>query len=275
MNFNTRRDEDDGFSAVDSIMQRTHTFSSEPAIESLCRNSCVISRGRSRFVDEMHIPNAEIRSSAELLSELKKSEEGKPCLTKWKTSNHETGTVHVSSPSSIKETCADTLSISPSQASFYTQTTLLTTKRMWRVIPANSSYGGALSIAVWKKLRHYDQDERQSHASLHWDAITPILLKAFATHGAGDFSDGTMASTYSCEGSSKTRFEYCEDSPNSLAYFRAIQGHPGGIPFDPVLMVYIRIPYNWKGIQSVLEGGLIPGGHGMRQRTADNLLHTT
>ena len=29
-----------------------------------------------------HIHNAELRSSAELLSELQKSEEGKPCLTK-------------------------------------------------------------------------------------------------------------------------------------------------------------------------------------------------
>ena len=33
---------------------------------------------------------------------------------------------------------------------------------------------------------------------------------------------------------------------NSLAYFRAIQGHSGGISIDPELMVYIRIPYNWK-----------------------------
>ena len=30
------------------------------------------------------------------------------------------------------------------------------------------------------------------------------------------------------EGSSKTRFEYCEDSKNSLIYFRVIQGHSGG-----------------------------------------------
>ena len=34
----------------------------------------VISRGKSRFVDEVHIPTADLRSSAELLSELKKAE---------------------------------------------------------------------------------------------------------------------------------------------------------------------------------------------------------
>ena len=57
---------------------------------------------------------------------------------------------------------------------------------------------------------------------------------------------------------------------NSLAHFRAIQGHSGGISIDPQLMGYVRIPCNWKkfmyhrrcsfSIQSILENGLIPGG---------------
>ena len=111
-------------------------------------------------------------------------------------------------------------------------------------------------------VRHYDQDERQSHASLHWDSISPILLKAFATHGARDFSDEQWLRLIH-EGSSKTTFEYCDDSQKSLAYCRAIQEHLGGIPLHPVLVVYIRIPYNWKeyifrrgcsfSIQPVLE----------------------
>ena len=36
----------------------------------------LISRGKSRFVDAMHIPNAELRTRAELLPELQKSEGG-------------------------------------------------------------------------------------------------------------------------------------------------------------------------------------------------------
>ena len=64
--------------------------------------------------------------------------------------SQEAGAVHVTSPTSIKETCADTLSISPSQASFNTQRTIPTTERKWKAIPANSSYGGALSTAVSK-----------------------------------------------------------------------------------------------------------------------------
>ena len=154
MSCKTKHVEDDGFWTVDSVMQRIYVFSSKPPIQSLCSNSwrnnigpisevqiekiidqyglaiaipstndtqrtlyVLISRGKSRFVDEIDIPNAELRSSAELLSERQKSEGAEPCLTKSKTGTLETGAVHVTSPTSINETCADTLSISPSTAS--------------------------------------------------------------------------------------------------------------------------------------------------------------
>ena len=94
-------------------------------------------------------------------------------------------------------------------------------------------------------VRQYDHDERQSDAALHWDAVRTVLLKAFAKHGARDFSDQQWLRPIR-EGSSKTRFEYCEDSQHSLTYFRAIQGHLGEIPIDPELMGYVLIPYHWK-----------------------------
>ena len=135
----------------------------------------MISRGRSRFVDESHMPKAEPRSSAELLTECQKSEGGESCLAQSKTC-----------PTTNKEICADTLSITPSQASSFSQRTIPTTERKWTVIPANSSHGGALPTAVSKivtrMVRHYDQDERQSDAALQWDTIRPILLKAFAKY---------------------------------------------------------------------------------------------
>ena len=71
-------------------------------------------------------------------------------------------------------------------------------------------------------LRDYDQDERQSDASLLWDAIRLVLLKAFAKQGARDFSDKDWLRLIH-QGSSKTRFGHCEDSENSLAHFRSIQ----------------------------------------------------
>ena len=115
-----------------------------------------------------------------------------------------------------KETCADTLSIFPSQASIYTRRTILPTEWKWKVIPADFSYGGALSIPISKvvtrMVHHYDQDERQSDAALHWDATRPVLLKEFAKHG--DFSDEQWLRLIH-EGSSKTKSKFCEDSTTS------------------------------------------------------------
>ena len=151
----------------------------------------MISRGKSRIVERVHIPNAELRSCAELLFELQKSEGREPCLTKSKTGNQETGAVHVKSPPSIKETCADTLSISPSPSVFlHTQNHSYDQEKMESYSCHFSSCGGALSVAVSKTVtnmaRHNDQDERQSDVSLHWDVIRPVLLKSFAKHGARD-----------------------------------------------------------------------------------------
>ena len=71
---------------------------------------------------------------------------------------------------------------------------------------------------VARMVRHYDQDERQSDAAIHWDTIRLVLLNAFAKHGTQDSSEKHWLRLVH-EGSSKTRVEYCEDSKNSLAYF--------------------------------------------------------
>ena len=75
-----------------------------------------------------------------------------------------------SSQTDIKETCADTFSISPNQTSYFTQRTILTTEKERKVILANSSCGGALSLTISKmvtrKVRPLDQDEPQSFATL-------------------------------------------------------------------------------------------------------------
>ena len=56
----------------------------------------------------------------------------------------------------------------------------------------------------------YDQDRRQPDAALRWDTIRLVLLRAFAKHGAQDFSEKHWLRLIH-QGSSKTRFEYCED----------------------------------------------------------------
>ena len=165
----------------------------------------VISSGKSRIVDESHIPNTELRSSTELLSDLLKAQGSELCLEKSKTC--------------IQEIGADTLSVFPCQACLFTQRTIPMTERKSKVILAKSSYGGAPPAAVSKMVtrlvRHYDQDERQPDAAIHGDAIKPVLLKAFAKQGARDFSDKEWLRLLH-QGSSKTRFEYCEDSQKFL-----------------------------------------------------------
>ena len=104
---------------------------------------------------------------------------------------------------------------------------------------------------VTRMVRHYDQDERQSDASLNWDAMGSVLLK----------------------------FQ------KSLAYFRAIQGHSDGIPIDPELMGTCefltigkhisRIGVVSSSSQSIFEKGLIPGGKESDKGWPDYLLHTT
>ena len=113
MSYNTRPDADDGFGQIiplyreykltpvnpqsralqqfleehlldQSLKSRASKFSTSVDLElqshhPMIRNAhlmFLISRGKSRFVDEVHNPNAEIRSSADLLSELQKAEGG-------------------------------------------------------------------------------------------------------------------------------------------------------------------------------------------------------
>ena len=110
MSYKTRPDEDDGFGQIIHYAENTR-FSSKPTIQSFCSNLKeeqllgqslkfrswkfltnmdlkmqfhhsndtqrtsydMISRWKSRFVDEVRIPNAELRSRAEVLSELQKA----------------------------------------------------------------------------------------------------------------------------------------------------------------------------------------------------------
>ena len=47
----------------------------------------------------------------------------------------------------------------------------------------------SVSKVVTTMLRHFDQEERQTDGSRHWDSIEPVSMRAFAHEGAQDFSD--------------------------------------------------------------------------------------
>ena len=107
------------------------------------------------------------------------------------------------------------------------------------LLPINSSYGGSLSTAISKMVtrlvRHYDQEERQSDGAFHGGTIGRNWWKCSQSK-EDEISQKKHWLRLIHEGSSKTRFEYCEDSKNCLACFPAIQGHSGGITTAPELM---------------------------------------
>ena len=87
-------------------------------------------------MDDVHVPNAGLRPSAELLTELQKAEGRESCEEPADTS--------------IQETGANTFRIPPTQASLHTKGTILTNERKWKVIHALSTDGENLEIAVSK-----------------------------------------------------------------------------------------------------------------------------
>ena len=48
-----------------------------------------------------------------------------------------------------------------------------------------------MSVAkmVTMMLRHFDQEERQTDGSRHWNSMEPVLMRACAHEGAQNFSD--------------------------------------------------------------------------------------
>ena len=159
----------------------------------------------------------------------------------------------------------------PAQCTGNTQRTIPGAERKWKVL-ANSPYGrGSLSTAISKivtrLVRRYDQ-ERQSDAAVHWDTTRPKLLKAFAKKKKSStrLLGERLASNSFMKEAARRGSRIARIPQKSLTYFRAIQGHSGGITIAPELMGHI----DWKdfvfhrgcsfSFQSILENGLIAGG---------------
>ena len=94
-------------------------------------------------------------------------------------------------------------------------------------------------------LRHFDQEERQTDGSRHWDSIKSVLMRKFALEGGRDFSDKAWLQMI-LKGSTIERIEYCNDEDEILRYLRAVQEHSGGIPIEPEVMHCVFILHNWK-----------------------------
>ena len=119
-------------------------------------------------MNEIHDHRKELRSSNELLANLQES--GRSEERKVTRSHKESW----ASPST-KET---PIILTPRKASLFTKRTIPK-----NVIHAHSRDGGDLAVSVSKMvttmLRHFDQEERQTDGSRHWDSIKPAPSTRF------------------------------------------------------------------------------------------------
>ena len=146
-----------------------------------------LSLRKDLYVHEILILQVELRVSATLLPELQRKKKilldtvEVQCSRDW-----------YGSPTLLQVRLASRKSIRILSALFlvkrlFTQRFFTTTERKWKDIPSNSPCGGTLpkvvSEMITRMIRHYDQDERQRDAALHWDTTRSVLLKVFGEHG--------------------------------------------------------------------------------------------
>ena len=101
-----------------------------------------------------------------------------------------------------------------------------------------------------------------------------ILLKS-STRRKGR-SSKVLISILAKGGGAKKIFQYCLN-PNSsrhISYFRAIEGHSGGIAIDPELQDNVLLPQGYteyiyhvgySEVHSMITSGLIPGGQSLKR----------
>ena len=123
----------------------------------------------------------------------------------------------------MKDTRAGSLSLIPNKASLYTRKIIPTNEKKWITLHARAGRGSDLAVSISKTvttmLRHFDQDERESDGSRHWESIKSVLVRKFAHEGARDFSDEAWLQKI-FEGSTKKRIEYCRDTDGIYVLFK-------------------------------------------------------
>ena len=86
-------------------------------------------------------------------------------------------------------------------------------KKKWKsflVYPSFKRRTLSISISkfVIRLVRRYDQEERDTDGAVHWNTISPKLMREFGNQGARDFSEVNWLQHISA-GSNWTRFEHC------------------------------------------------------------------
>ena len=132
-----------------------------------------------------------------------------------------------------------------------------------------------VSKLMIRLLRHGETIPREDDGAERFDDLIEKFKVKF--DGTSPWSIDAWITFLAEGGGQKKRFQYCLN-PNSskhFLYFRAIQGHSGGTPVDPTVQDNVLLPDdssdyihhigNAHDMHSIIQGGLIPGGRGLKR----------
>ena len=169
------------------------------------------------------LTNKKPRSSGELLENLRESKES----MSYKQREATTGSEETWVAPSIGETRAGFVNFVPNKSSVYTRKTIPRNEENWIAVLSNPTRGSDLTIFIFETvttmLRHFDQGERESDGSRHWEAIKSALLRKFERDGVQDFNDEVWLQKI-FEGSSKKRIEVCKKKMDFLVIHERFKG---------------------------------------------------
>ena len=149
----------------------------------------LISRGHGRFVNEIHRHNSDIVNYSSSLR-AKECNLNDVCLEYSKPAvvNHGQGSqdsnnvkTKVEPTSMHRETVASTMrETQPPRKAAAAAAAIAKEDRIWTTIPGcpkckRDSFETRISKCVAQKVRHHDQDERETDGAMHWDVILPVL----------------------------------------------------------------------------------------------------
>ena len=154
--------------------------------------------------------------------------------------------------------------------------TIPTHERRW--IDIKPSKQNLASYDVSKKvinlLRHNQTLQREEGGAIEFYRIK-FYLRGHHSQ-IHNWSDDRWKACLAAGGGSKRRYQYCSDNSGTILYLRALQGHSGSNLIDPTLQDNVLIgtgifPYNYHvgctfNLHSIINNGLVPGGHNLSKR---------
>ena len=136
-----------------------------------------------------------------------------------------------------------------------------------------------ISKAIIRLQRHDQKSSRETDGAVKYEDIVEEFNKRKRKNveGASPWSLNDWISILAKRGGAKKRFQYCLNlhSSRHILFFRAIQGHFGGIAIDPALQDHVLSPKgftayiyhvgNVSEVHSVIGSGLIRWGQSLKR----------